>query len=96
MPDITGEPLLQAAAEHPVMTAYVGGLTVALAVLAVIALRRPRVFASVVDEFALDNHIDRRLLAGAVVVTWSAGWPITLALLALRGVHVVRVAWRRR
>jgi len=66
------------------MTVYLAGLAVTLAVLAGVALSRPRVFASVVDELAVENRFDRRLLLGAVVVMWSIGWPVTLAVLAAR------------
>jgi hypothetical protein len=89
----TFTPILQTAAEHPAVCSYLVGLVVTLAVLIGIALRRPRVFASVADELGVENRIDRRLLLGAVVVMLSAGWPITLTVLAVRG---VRVACGRR
>jgi len=81
-------------AGRPVMTAYLAGLAVMLAVLIGIALKWPRVFASVIDEFAAENRFDRRLLLGAVVVMWSIGWPVTLAVLATR--TALRTARGRR
>lgn len=69
---------------HPALLVYLAGMTATLAVLIAITLRWPRVFGSVVDEFAVENQFDRRLIIGAVVVMWSLGWPVALAVLAAR------------
>lgn len=89
MPQTSGGLLLQAVAERPWAAVYVTCTAVTLAALTGIALRRPRVFASVVNQFALDNRQDRRLLLGAVVM-WAAVWPITLVVLAFRSTRVTR------
>jgi hypothetical protein len=95
MPDSTGGALLQAVAEHLVVSVYVAGTAVMAAVLTAVALVRSRVFTCAPEFAAVDNRLDRRLLLGAVVVMWSAAWPIALAMLAVRGVRAVRVMRRR-
>lgn len=76
-----------ALAERPVVAAYVAGLVVMLAALAGIALARPRTFAAVLDDAAIESRADRRWLLGAMIVTWSVGWPVTAAVLAARTVR---------
>jgi hypothetical protein len=83
MPHITGEALLRAAAEHPIRAVYLTGMAVMLAVLVGIAFARPRTFKTVFDDAAIENRTDRRLLLGAMIVTWSVGWPVTLAVIGL-------------
>lgn len=74
-------------AEHPVLAAYVAGMAVMLVALAAVALARPRTFAAVLDDAAIASRTDRRLLLGALIVMWSAGWPICVAVIAARAVR---------
>jgi len=74
---------MRAAAELPVLAVYLTGTAIMLAVLVGVALARPRTFTSVFDDAAIDNRTDRRLLLGAMIVTWSVGWPVTLAVIGL-------------
>jgi hypothetical protein len=83
MASLTSDSLIQAVAGHPVIAAYLTGTAVMLAVLAGVALARPRTFTAVFDDAAIENRTDRRLLLGAMIVTWSAGWPVTLAVIGL-------------
>lgn len=70
-------------AERPVLTVYAAGAAVMLAALVGIAVARPRTFATVFDDAAIENRTDRRLLLGALIVMWSAVWPVTLAVIGL-------------
>lgn len=72
------------------VSVYVAGMAVMLAGFTAVALARPRVFTCAPEFAAVDNRLDRRLLLGAVVVMWSAAWPIALAMLAIR---VMRRRW---
>lgn len=81
--------LIRAVAGHPVLAAHVLGMTVTLAVLVAIALARPRTFAAVLDDAAIESRTDRRLLLGALFVVWSVAWPVTLVVAA------AGVGWRR-
>lgn len=74
-------------AAHPLITTYVAVAVAALATLAGIAIARPRVFAAVLEDAAIENRLDRRLLLGAMIVAWSAGWPISATVLAVRAVR---------
>ncbi|MEV5411076.1 hypothetical protein AB0K60_19830 [Thermopolyspora sp. NPDC052614] len=83
----TSDSLLQAATEHPILAVYLSGAAVMLAVLAGVALSRPRAFAAVLEDAAVDNRLDRPLLLGAVVVAWSAAWPVTALVILARTVR---------
>lgn len=79
--------LAQAAAEHPILAVFLSALAAMFGVLVAIALARPRAFAFVLRDAAIENRLDRRLLPGAVIVAWSAGWPVTLAVIGARAVR---------
>lgn len=69
------------------MAGYVVGLVAVFGVLVVVAVARPGVFAFVVDDAAIEDRLDRRLLLGAVLVVWAVGWPVTVVVVGVRAVR---------
>ncbi len=96
MASLTSKTLIRVAGEHAALAAYIGGLTVALAVLVRVVPARPRVCAAVIDDAAVADRLSRSSLLGVAgaagsgvcrgTLAWSvSGAPVGTAAVGVAG-----------